>query len=144
MTLRCTGADGSLGGRTVLVSTDSARPGDALDRVDQEPANVVDRLLWRDAQQMLDRHAEPDESGGCVWCGRAWPCAARRLAERAEFAAFRPWNEAWTTRHDLHSLRAVPGWRADLDGRAPHQSGRNLGAFEPGYRQSARTTRHDT
>src|SRR5436190_10396641 len=56
--------------------------------IDQtEPAEVVDRLLRRDAQRILDRHAEPDREGLCVWCAREWPCAPRRLAERTEAAA---------------------------------------------------------
>ena len=51
------------------------------------PADIVDRLLWRDAQQMLGRHAGPDPDGNCVWCGWRWPCAPRRLAERADAAS---------------------------------------------------------
>lgn|GEM_PF-4693408 len=74
----------------------------------EEPADVVDRLLWRDAQLILGRHVEPDHEGRCVWCGRSWPCPPRRLAERAEVAARRPWNEAWTARHDLYSLHTAP------------------------------------
>ncbi len=56
------------------------------------PTDVVDRLLWRDAQLMLERHAEPDPDGQCVWCGHHWPCGPRRLAEQAEVAAFKPWG----------------------------------------------------
>jgi hypothetical protein len=101
--------------------------------VDQtEPANVVDRLLWRDAQLILERHYQPDADGQCAWCGRTWPCAPRRLAERAEAAAYRPWNEAWTARHDLYSLRALPGWRVELGARARggwHRAGSNRGTF---------------
>jgi len=51
---------------------------------DQVPADIVDRMLWRDAQQMLGRHAEAGPDGTCVWCGWRWPCAPRRLAERAD------------------------------------------------------------
>jgi hypothetical protein len=95
-----------------------------------EPVDVVDRLLWRDAQHMLGRHAAPDGHGECVWCGRSWPCAPRRLAERAEKAAFKPWNEVWTARHDLHSVRATPSWRADLDGGRSPRGARNRGLFD--------------
>jgi hypothetical protein len=98
-----------------------------------EPAEVVDRLLWRDAQQILERHNEPDHEGLCAWCGRNWPCAPRRLAERAEAAACRPWNEAWTARHDLYSLRALPGWRVELGARPRggwHRAGSNRGTFD--------------
>jgi hypothetical protein len=92
------------------------------------PVDVVDRPLWRDAQHMLGRHTAPDSAGLCVWCGRSWPCAPRRLAERAEAAAAKPWNEVWTARHDLHSLRATPTWRADRAGPSRHMS-RNRGLF---------------
>ena len=95
-----------------------------------EPADVVDRLLWRDAQAIIGRHSEPDREGLCVWCERVWPCAPRRLAERAEVASRRPWNEAWTARHDLYSLRALPGWRIELGGRSSggwHRAGSNRG-----------------
>jgi hypothetical protein len=83
-----------------------------------EPIDVVDRLLWRDAQHMLGRHAEPDHAGRCVWCGWEWPCPPRRLAERAEEASYRPWRESWTARHDLNGIRALPSWRDALDDRS--------------------------
>jgi hypothetical protein len=80
-----------------------------------EPVEIMDRLLWRDAQQMLDRHAQPGPDGRCEWCGWHWPCPPRRLAERAEVAASRPWRESWTTPHDLPTL---PNWRAEQPGPA--------------------------
>jgi hypothetical protein len=103
-----------------------------------EPADIVDRLLWRDAQRLLGRHTEPDADGLCVWCGWRWPCSVRRLAERAEAASRRPWREAWTLRHDLNSMRAMPGLRAGFDGNgarrarrtARRRTGTNRGAFE--------------
>ena len=70
-------------------------------------ADIVDRLLWRDAQTMLGRHNTADRRGNCVWCGWSWPCSARRLAERADAVSRRPWREAWTMRHDLNSLPAA-------------------------------------
>jgi hypothetical protein len=73
------------------------------------PADIVDRLLWRDAQQTLGRHLASDVNGACDWCGWRWPCSARRLAERAAAAARRPWREAWTLRHDVNSMRTLPG-----------------------------------
>jgi hypothetical protein len=78
-----------------------------------EPADVVDPLLWRDAQLMLGRHAAPDHVGRCGWCAERWPCSPRRLAERAEAASRRPWRESWTARHELNALRggAPPGRR---------------------------------
>lgn len=82
---------------------------------DHVPADIVDRMLWRDAQQMLGRHAGEDRDGNCVWCGWRWPCAPRRLAERADAASRRPWREAWTLRHDMNSIRAMPGLRAGTE-----------------------------
>lgn len=58
-----------------------------------EPADVVDRLLWRDAQYILKRHAGPNDDGMCAWCSRRWPCGPRRLAERAQEAALKPSND---------------------------------------------------
>jgi len=85
--------------------------------VDQtEPADIVDRLLWQEARHLLGQHAEPEPDGTCVWCGWRWPCAPRRLAERADIASRRPWREAWTLRHDLNSIRAMPGQRAAREG----------------------------
>jgi len=95
-----------------------------------EPVDIVDRMLWRDAQHLLGRHAEADSAGQCVWCGRSWPCVPRRLAERAEVAAFKPWNEVWTARHDLYSVRATPGWRAELDDAQARRTLRNRGLFD--------------
>ncbi|MBV1849619.1 hypothetical protein [Catellatospora tritici] len=85
---------------------------------DTEPTEIADRLLWRDAQQILGRHDRPDEDDHCNWCGQQWPCPPRRLAERAQAAASRHWREAWTVRHDLNGLRSLPGWRADLGERS--------------------------
>jgi hypothetical protein len=90
-----------------------------------EPVDVVDRLLWRDAQRLLGRHSAPDCENLCVWCRGVWPCAPRKFAERAEDAAFKPWNESWTARHDL---RSMPGWRAESAGNRPCR--RNSGSFE--------------
>jgi len=103
-----------------------------------EPADIVDRLLWREARDMLGQHAGADPGQCCVWCGYRWPCASRRLAERAAIAARRPWREAWTLRHDLNSMRMVTGLRAGRDGNgggrrarraARHRSGMNRGWF---------------
>ena len=100
-------------------------------KVDQsEPADVEDRLLWRDAQQMLGRHAGPGPDGACVWCGSRWPCAPRRLAERAEAASRRPWRVSWTLRHDMNSIRAMPG----LDGGRRPRRGPNEGPSVPACR----------
>ncbi|MDT4990002.1 MAG: hypothetical protein QOI74_4096 [Micromonosporaceae bacterium] len=97
-----------------------------------EPPDVVDHLLWRDAQQIMERHAGAASNGDCDWCGKEWPCGPRRLAERAAAASRRPWNEAWTARHDLYSLRAVPSWRVELGGRPAggwHRAGNNRRAY---------------
>ena len=84
--------------------------------VDHEaPADIVDHLLWQESQTMLGRHAAPDLHGFCVGCGWQWPCAPRRLAERAEAASRSPWREALSFRHDLNSIRAVADMRTDVD-----------------------------
>jgi hypothetical protein len=106
-----------------------------LVRVDRysEPGDVVDRLLWRDAQDILSRHRNADATGHCLWCGRIWPCTPRRCAERADRASRRPWNEAWTARHDLYSLRSMPGWRVEPGRSGPrggwHRAGNNRRTF---------------
>ena len=106
-----------------------------LDRLDgTQPADVVDRLLWRDAQEMLGRHAEPDPDDTCVWCGWRWPCAARRLAERAAAASRRPFRVAWTLRHDLNSIRAMPALHAGLG-----RTGDPRPARRPNERPAGRT-----
>lgn len=91
------------------------------------PVDVLDRLLWRDAQQMLERHSGAGPDGRCDWCGWHWPCPPRRLAERAEIASRRPWRESWTARHELNGLRTLPSWRAE---RGPMPSGHNGGSFD--------------
>jgi hypothetical protein len=97
----------------------------SADQTELAPADVVDRLLWADAQQMLDRHLRPEADGTCVWCGWRWPCAPRRLAEHAAAASRRPWREALTLRHDLNSIRAMPG----LDDRRGRRRNQRRGAF---------------
>lgn len=79
-------------------------------------SDVVDPLMWRDAQHLLSRHAEPGPDGKCTWCGWRWPCPPRRLAERAEVVARRPRPPALApdgppagVRHD------VPAWRSEVD-----------------------------
>lgn len=52
------------------------------------PDDVVDALLWRDAQYVLNRH-QPDGSC-CGYCGEPTPCTATRLATRATKAARTP------------------------------------------------------
>ena len=111
-----------------------------LDRLDAtEPTDVVDRLLWQDAQRMLRRHTGSGPDGTCVWCGWRWPCAPRRLAERAAVASRRPWRVAWTLRHDLNSIRAMPGMRAGFDGTADRRPGAAV-ARRRGRRINERST----
>lgn len=95
-----------------------------------EPVEVVDRLLWRDAQQMLSRHAEPDVDDRCTWCGDPWPCPPRRLAERAETAARQPWRDSWPTRHDLNSLCNAPNRRSAPARPLEHGRRFNGGLFD--------------
>jgi len=79
------------------------------------PADVADPLLWRDAQEMLGRHSRANRYGECVWCARTWPCPPRRLAERAEAAAYRSTEDGWT----------------DLASRPARHAARNAGPFDP-------------
>jgi hypothetical protein len=104
-----------------------------LDTDLEGPVDVVDRLLWRDAREIIVRHAGSTGLNHCAWCGRPWPCPPRRCAERALLASCRPWNEAWTARHDLYSLRTMPGWRLDFGRARPrggwHRAGNNRSTF---------------
>jgi hypothetical protein len=81
----------------------------------------------------MSRHADSGADGFCLWCARTWPCGPRRLAERADVASRQPWNEAWTARHDLYSLRTMPSWRIDMGRTRPrggwHRAGNNRGIF---------------
>jgi hypothetical protein len=70
------------------------------------PEDVVDRLLWRDAQHVLARH-QPTEHG-CGCCGASWPCTAQRLAERADAASRLPLREGRAARHDRGEMHALP------------------------------------
>lgn len=77
---------------------------------------IVDLLMWRDAQHLLSRHAEPDPEGKCAWCGWRWPCPPRRLGERAAVVARRPRRPVAVpgdvparVRHD------IPAWRSEVD-----------------------------
>jgi len=85
--------------------------------IDDAP-EILDRLLWQDAQHMLTRHTPLEGLGtgddSCAWCGREWPCAPRRLAERAAVASTRTWQHAWTARHDLNCLRSLPSLRTEF------------------------------
>lgn len=100
-----------------------------------EPAEVVDRLLWRDAQQIMARHCGPDSEDRCQWCGADWPCPPRHLAERADAASRRPPPESPDAAPDPGSQpRIRRGWRLDpgyppgrqaaLPGRQQLQAGR--------------------
>ncbi|HLV59299.1 MAG TPA: hypothetical protein VKY81_10620 [Natronosporangium sp.] len=82
-------------------------------------SEIIDPLLWRDAQLMLGRHAEPGYDNRCVWCGFRWPCPARRLAERALAAACRPY-------------RGVNGHRPDVDRTDGGTLGTDADAFGTG------------
>jgi hypothetical protein len=78
-----------------------------LDLVEPEcPNDVVDRLLWRNAQRILQRHVVRLD-GTCHWCGRRTPCSPRRVAERADAVARQPWHEAWAARNDITRLLPV-------------------------------------
>ena len=86
-----------------------------LDLVETDcPSDVVDRLLWRNAQRILHRHVVRLD-GTCHWCGRMAPCGPRELADRADAVSRLPWHEAWEARNEI--TRMLPVVAADLAGR---------------------------
>lgn len=100
-----------------------------LDLVETEcPTDVVDRLLWRNAQRILDRHVVRLD-GTCHWCGRRSPCSARQLAERADAVARQPWHQAWAARNEI--TRLLPVLALDFDPRSAGRPvrGRNERAY---------------
>ncbi len=52
----------------------------------EPPADVRNRLLWRDAQRVLAVH-QPGIDGVCLSCGQPWECWAHRTARRAVTAS---------------------------------------------------------
>ncbi|GAA1746153.1 hypothetical protein [Luedemannella helvata] len=93
------------------------------------PAGVVDRMLWRDAEHILRRHHGHTADNMCVWCGREWPCGPRRLAERAQAAAYRPVTAPWgvfeeVTRGIRPAFNERPV-RASYPGGYPRSEGRH-------------------
>ena len=90
------------------------------------PTDVVDRLLWRNAQRILHRHVVRLD-GTCHWCGRRAPCAPRELAERADAVSRLPWHEAWAARNEI--TRMLPVISAEWSGPSGPARGRNQRAF---------------
>lgn len=78
------------------------------------PADVIDPMLWNDAQLILRRHFAPPNSDSCTWCGGYWPCAPAQLAMRAESAARRPGRDNLLVRNS-NAARFAP--------RAAHATG---------------------
>lgn len=127
-----------------------AEPPNGRRTADRAEPEILDRLLWQDAQTMLARHTPLEGLGTvddtCGWCGLQWPCPPRRLAERAAAASTRTWQHAWTARHDLNNLRALPSVRShsggrgaggllglvadEIGGSAGRRSGTNRGLFD--------------
>ena len=101
-----------------------------LDLVEREcPTDVVDRLLWRNAQRILDRHAARFD-GSCQWCGRWSPCSPRRLAERADALSRQADGGGWAARNEITRLLpvlAADGGRRLTPGRGVY--GRNQRGF---------------
>jgi hypothetical protein len=96
-----------------------------LDHISAEcPSDVVDRLLWRNAQSILERHLIRLD-GTCHVCERRSPCSPRRLAERAAEASRRPWPEIWTARNDLSAMLtlAQPAFVGSRNWRGRNQRG---------------------
>jgi hypothetical protein len=98
-----------------------------FDRQEAEcPADVVDPLLWRGAQRILDRHVLQLD-GTCRWCGWQGPCSPRRLAQRAEAKARRGWHEEWIARNEISRLLPAP--ETEFVAIAPTQRPRNEREF---------------
>jgi hypothetical protein len=92
-----------------------------LDLVETDcPTDVVDRLLWRSAQRILNRHVvRLDDT--CHWCGRKAPCGPRELAVRADVVSRMPWHESWEARNEI--TRMLPVVAADLVNRRRNTTG---------------------
>lgn len=87
----------------------------------REPVEVVDRLLWRDAQRLLKRHSGPGPDGCCNWCGSSWPCPPRQLAERAEALSRQPWRTVpRVPRQEVYQTRSLSGTRVPTGHRVNH------------------------
>jgi hypothetical protein len=86
------------------------------------PADVVDRLLWRNAQRILHRHVVRLD-GMCHWCGRLAPCGPMELAVRADAVSRMPWHEAWPARNEI--TRMMPVVTAELASRGGWIPGQN-------------------
>jgi hypothetical protein len=83
------------------------------------PGDVVDHMLWRNAQAILRRHVvRPD--GTCQWCGHRAPCSPRTLAERADVVSRLP---ALATRNDpTRLLPLLTADSAEIRGGRPRNS----------------------
>lgn len=103
------------------------------------PAGVVDRMLWRDAQHILRRHCDHTTENMCVWCGREWPCGPRRLAERAQAAAYRPAGATWGVYDEV-----TRGVRAALNERPPYPGAYAVRPVAAGFNYDGLTGRHRT
>jgi hypothetical protein len=86
------------------------------------PADVVDRLLWRNAQRILHRHVVRLD-GLCHWCGLLAPCGPRELAVRADAVSRMPWHESWPARNEI--TRMMPMATAELSQRGAWIPGQN-------------------
>ncbi len=81
-------------------------PGDVMRRT-LPPAQARDRLLWmtgRALSALHERSADDPERCSDWRCGRGYPCARRRQADRAMAASLQGWPHTWTARHDLRSV----------------------------------------
>jgi hypothetical protein len=90
------------------------------------PADVVDRLLWRNAQRILHRHVVRVD-GRCHWCGLLAPCGPRELAVRADAISRMPWQESWPARNEItHMVPVVTAERSQRGAWIPGQNQRHI------------------
>lgn len=108
-----------------------------LDVVDADcPPEVVDRLLWRNAQRILHRHV-PRLDGTCHWCGRVSPCPPSLFAVRADEVSRMPRRDAWELRNEI--TRMLPVILAEPRSVAPDPTDADEAPTAP--RQGPRSSR---
>lgn len=92
------------------MTTSLHHPVVAASELPDPPDDVVDGLLWRDAQYNLRRHQwypsplKSTTDRRCAQCGQEWPCTPHRQATHADRMSRQPQVPAgMTARHDLLS-----------------------------------------
>lgn len=90
---------------------------DPLGMAEPVPDWVVDRVLWRYAQQVLATHQADPRTGRCRFCEKQAPCAAARHAGRAAEASRAAGPAVYTARAGRAYRREDAGRRPSLSPR---------------------------